>query len=77
MRNSIKIKNTIEEFEVLGSQSISYVAGKYGVPSSYICKELRISTSYQSERLGPLRKRYNFTMSNVSRAIAKVKNDSE
>jgi hypothetical protein len=68
-------QHTIEEYEVLGSQSISYVAGKYGVPSSYICKELGISTSYQSERLGRLRKRYNFSMSDVSRAIAKYKND--
>ena len=72
-----KNQNTIEEYEVLGSQSISHVAGKYGVPSSYICKELGISTSYQSERLGRLRKRYNFTMSDVSQTIAKFKNDTE
>ncbi len=72
-----KNQTIIEEYEVLGSQSISYVAGKYGVPSSFICKELGISTSYQSQRLGRLRKRYNFSMSDVSRAIAKYKNEKD
>lgn len=65
----------IEEYEVLGSQSISYVSDKYGVPGIYICNELGIPTHYQSEKLGRLRKKYNFSMPDVSRAIVKYKNN--
>lgn len=69
-----KNKKHVEKYKVFGNQSMSYVSDKYDVPISYICKELGISSNYKSEKLGRLRKRFNFTMSDVSHAIAKYKN---
>ncbi|MDX9768771.1 MAG: DUF4405 domain-containing protein [Tenuifilaceae bacterium] len=72
-----KNRNSIEEYEVLGTQTIGDVATKYNVPSQYICRELGVPSHSDSQRLGRLRKRYNFSMSDVSRAIVKYKSEEE
>lgn len=72
-----KHKADIDEYEVKGTQTLKQISTQYNVPSSYICKELGIPERFASERLGRLRKRYNFTMSDVSRAIAKYKNSDK
>lgn len=66
-----KNRAVVEDYEVLGGESLSDVSIKYGVPTQFLCDELNIPQKYSTERLGRLRKRYNFTMSDVSRAVAK------
>ncbi len=63
----------VDEFEVNGTQTLQFVASKYNVPLASICTELNIPEKYSSERLGRLRKRYDFSMSDVSRAISNYK----
>ncbi|HOP03943.1 MAG TPA: DUF4405 domain-containing protein [Tenuifilaceae bacterium] len=63
----------VHEFEVNGTQTVEFVAEKYNVPVRIICNELGIPERYSNERLGRLRKRYNFTMSDVSKAISTYK----
>jgi hypothetical protein len=63
----------LEEYEVQGTYTLQYVADKYNVPCSYLCNELNISQSLSTQRLGRLRKRYDFAMADVSKAIARYK----
>ena len=72
-----KNRAEVEDYEVLGGQSLSGVSAKYGVPTQFLCNELNIPQKYASERLGRLRKRYDFTMSDVSRAVAKYLNSEK
>ncbi|HZJ73307.1 MAG TPA: DUF4405 domain-containing protein [Perlabentimonas sp.] len=73
-----KNRIAIEDYEVLGMESLAYVSVKYDVPSEFLCNELNIPKQYANERLGRLRRRYNFTMSDVSRAVAKyVKSENK
>lgn len=69
-----KNRAIVEDYVVLGGESLSDVSIKYGVPTQFLCDELNIPHKYSTERLGRLRKRYNFTMSDVSRAVAKYVN---
>lgn len=62
-----------EEYEVQGTYTLDYVAEKYNVSCLYLCNELNIPQNLSSQRLGRLRKRYNFAMTDVSRAIASYK----
>ncbi|MDD2278499.1 MAG: DUF4405 domain-containing protein [Bacteroidales bacterium] len=66
-----------EEYEVQGTYTLDYVADKYNIPSTYLCNELNIPQNLTSQRLGRLRKKYNFAMSDVSRAISSYKNQSQ
>lgn len=68
-----KNRTIAEEYEVQGTYTLNYVANKYNVPSSYLCNELNIPQNLSSKRLGHLRRRYNFTMADVSKALANHK----
>lgn len=68
-----KNRTIAEEYEVQGTYTLNYVADKYNVPCSYLCNELNIPQNLSSKRLGHLRRRYNFTMADVSKAIANHK----
>lgn len=72
-RKQKKNKDDVEKYDVQGTQSLHSVATMYNVPSTHICNELNIPTWLASERLGRLRKRYGFTMSDVSRVISDYK----
>lgn len=63
----------VEEYEVNGRQTLQFVSNKYNVPVAFICNELNIPEKFSGERLGRLRKRYDFSMSDVSRAISNYK----
>ncbi len=72
-----KNKDDIDAYDVQGAQTLNFVSSKYNVPSSYICKELSIPTHLTTQRLGRLRKRYGFTMSDVSRVITDYKKQNQ
>lgn len=59
-----------ENIEVKGSMTLAEVSIKYNVPSDYIKQklELPMSTS-SSERLGRLKRRYNFNMGDIEKII--------
>ena len=61
------------EYEVFGSQTLQYVAGRYEVPASVICRDLHIPEDQAGQKLGWLRKQYSFTMTDVRRSIASYK----
>lgn len=63
----------VDEYEVNGTQTLQFVAEKYNVPASYICKKLNIPQRFSTERLGRLKKRYDFTMSDISKIISEYK----
>ena len=69
-----KNQTAIVEYEVLGTYTLNFVANKYSVPCSHLCNELCIPQHLSNERLGRLRKKYSFTMSDVSKSISAYKN---
>lgn len=68
-----KKENVTEKYSVSGTQSLNNVASQYDVPCAFICNELNIPENMSYERLGRLRKKYGFKMSEVSKAISKYK----
>jgi hypothetical protein len=66
-------RSEVEEYEVNGTLTLQAVSEKYNVPSDFLCSELNIPKRFSNERLGRLRRRYGFTMSDVSQAISKYK----
>lgn len=62
-----------DKYEVNGSQTLYEVAQKYNVSTSSLCDRLGIPLKYSDERLGQLRKEYNFSMRDVSVAISEIK----
>lgn len=56
--------------EIFGTSTISEVAARYGVPAEAIKQAFGISSDVpDSERLGRLRRRYGFNMSDVERFV--------
>ncbi len=54
-----------DTFEVTGSQTLREVALRYGVPAEALCRDLNIPEESADIRLGHLRKRHGFTMTDV------------
>ncbi|MBN1990499.1 MAG: DUF4405 domain-containing protein [Bacteroidales bacterium] len=73
--NSTHIKQSSSEarFETNGKQTIEELSALHSIPADYICKQLQIPLSSKDQRLGRLRKKYGFTMTEVSSAIASYK----
>jgi hypothetical protein len=63
-----------DEYEVYGSNTLQYVADRYNVPSSVICNAIGVPEDKAGERLGQLRRRYSFTMTDVRKSISDYKN---
>jgi hypothetical protein len=63
-----------DEYEVYGSNTLQYVADRYNVPSSVICSAIGVPEDRAGERLGQLRRRYSFTMTDVRKSISDYKN---
>ncbi len=67
-----KHEQTLKEYyEVQGSMTLQYVADKYKVPVGIIASELKIPQNLAGEKLGRLKKQYNFTMDDVRNIISK------
>lgn len=61
-------------FEVRGFMTIYDVAQKYGIPSSYLKSKLRLPASISdNQKLGLLRRQYNFKMSDIEQFIAEYR----
>lgn len=60
-----------EDYEVQGSMTLQYVADKYNVPVGIIASELKVPQNLADEKLGRLRRQYNFTMDDVRNIISK------
>ncbi|MBN2862031.1 MAG: DUF4405 domain-containing protein [Bacteroidales bacterium] len=63
-----------DEYEVYGSNTLQYVADRYNVPSSVICSAIGVPEDKAGERLGQLRRRYSFTMTDIRKSISDFKN---
>lgn len=72
--NEVHHNSEYNEFEVYGYHTIQCVADRYKVPAALICHDLKIPENLSGERLGWLRKRYAFTMTDVRRSISDYKN---
>lgn len=64
--NSVKI-------EVLGNQTLQYVADKYNVPVNVIAADLNLPNGLNEEKLGRLKRQYPFSMNDVRASITKYK----
>lgn len=62
-----------EEYEITGNLTLRQAAEKYSVPLTILCKDLKIHENLAEERLGRLRKKYPFTMSDVRESIGRYK----
>lgn len=72
--SKVKHKNTLtEQYEVQGSMTLQYVADKYNIPVNTLASELKIPKNLAGEKLGRLKKQYNFTMDNVRNRISSYK----
>ncbi|MBL7104107.1 MAG: DUF4405 domain-containing protein [Bacteroidales bacterium] len=73
--NSNRINHNVNtSIEVKGYMTLGEVSGKYNVPSEYLKEKLKIPKSVSDkQKLGWLRKKYNFRMSNVENAISEYK----
>ncbi|MDX9881626.1 MAG: DUF4405 domain-containing protein [Prolixibacteraceae bacterium] len=60
-------------YEINGSQTLQYVAEKYGVDLTKLAADLNIPVSLAGERLGRLKRQYPFTMDDVRESIRKNK----
>ncbi len=59
--------------EINGSQTLQFVADKYGIPAEKLAADLSIPSDRAGEKLGRLRKQYAFTMDDVRKSILKSK----
>jgi len=72
--NSEKHNMEFKEYEVLGYQTLQFIADKYNIPASVIAKDLNLPSTVADEKLGSLKKQYNFTMNDVKKSIHNYKN---
>ncbi|MGV8091227.1 MAG: DUF4405 domain-containing protein [Mangrovibacterium sp.] len=61
------------DHEINGSQTLQFIAGKYGIPAEKLAADLNIPSNRAGEKLGRLRKQYAFTMDDVRKGILKNK----
>lgn len=61
------------EPEINGSQTLQSVADAYGIPADKIASDLNIPLFRIGEKLGRLRKQYEFTMDDVRNSVLKNK----
>lgn len=76
LSNSRKSKRALPEtiladHDINGSQTLQFVANKYGIPAEKLATDLNIPSSRAGEKLGRLRKKYAFTMNDVRESILK------
>ena len=62
------------DHEINGSQTLQFIAEKYGIPPEKLAADLNIPLERAGEKLGRLRKRYIFTMDDVRNSVLKNKN---
>ena len=60
-------------YEINGSQTLQYVAEKYGVDVEKLTTDLNIPGTRSGEKLGRLKRQYPFTMDDVRESILKNK----
>lgn len=60
-------------YEINGSQTLQYVAEKYGVDLTKLATDLNIPETRAGEKLGRLKRQYPFTMDDVRESIRKNK----
>ena len=60
------------DHEVNGSQTLQFVALKYGIPVEKLATDLGIPASKAGEKVGRLRKQYAFTMNDLRRSILTI-----
>lgn len=59
--------------EIKGSQTLQFVADKYGIPAEQIAADLNIPATRTGEKLGRLKRQYSFTMDDVRNIVLKYK----
>jgi hypothetical protein len=61
------------DHEINGSQTLQFIADKYGIPAAKLAADLNIPSTQAGEKLGRLRKQYAFTMDDVRKSILRNK----
>jgi hypothetical protein len=62
-------------FDVKGYMTLEEISNKYNIPSNYIKTQLNIPTSVSDkQKLGQLKRQYDFTMHDIEVVIANFKN---
>ncbi|MGD9555758.1 MAG: DUF4405 domain-containing protein [Mangrovibacterium sp.] len=61
------------DHEINGSQTLQFIADKYGIPAEKLATDLNIPVERTGERLGRLRRQYGFTMDDVRAGVLKNK----
>jgi hypothetical protein len=61
------------DHEINGSQTLQFIADKYGIPAEKLAADLNIPLERTGEKLGRLRKQYSFTMDDVRDSVLKNK----
>jgi hypothetical protein len=65
-------KHKNEEIEVYGYMTLDEISEKYDIPVAELTKALDIPTDRSNNRLGRLKKQYNFHINDVRNAILKI-----
>lgn len=66
-------ETVLADHEINGSQTLQFIAGKYGIPAEKLAADLNIPLERTGEKLGRLRKQYSFTMDDVRNSVLKNK----
>jgi hypothetical protein len=66
-------ETVLADHEINGSQTLQFIADKYGVPAEKLAADLNIPLERTGEKLGRLRKQYSFTMDDVRASVLKNK----
>lgn len=66
-------ETALTDHEINGSQTLQFIADKYGVPAEKLAADLNIPMEQTGQRLGRLRKQYSFTMDDVRNSVLKNK----
>lgn len=72
-RRETKMYESYEDIEVFGYMTLNEVSRKYNVPAEELAKCINVPVSMANERLGRLRKQYDFHMDDLRLFIAKRK----
>jgi len=63
----------LADHEINGTQTLQFIADKYGIPAEKLAADLNIPMEQTGQRLGRLRKQYSFTMDDVRNSVLKNK----
>lgn len=77
-RQSVKVgENDFSEIEINGSMTLKEVSQKYSIPVNELTKAMNIPAKQANERIGRLKRRYGFEMTELKNKVAQLKKNNE